>query len=166
MSKPKSNLTAERLREVLHYDPETGLFYRKIDDRRWKAGSQCGSIHKSIGYVYITIDGFSNTGHRFAWLHFHGAWPEGDIDHIDGNRSNNRISNLRDVSHQTNMQNRKTAQKDNSTGFLGVSPRRGGYRATIKVGKKQIYLGHFQTPEEAHHAFLVAKRLHHDGCTI
>jgi len=166
MSDSNSTLTAERLREVLSYDPETGEFTRAITLRKWKSGQRAGSLNKVTGYIYIMVDGYSSTGHRLAWLYMTGNWPIGSIDHKDGVRSNNRFANLRDVQHLVNMQNRQRAQTDNKLGILGVTHRRGRYRATLKHLGKSIYLGDYKTAEEAHAAYLTAKRVRHEGNTL
>jgi len=101
---------------------------------------------------------------------FHGGFPNGILDHINGNKSDNRIENLRESDHQKNSQNQRKATKRNLTGFLGVSVDRSciprPYVARIKAGGKNIRLGQFQTPEQAHEAYVKAKRELHAGCTI
>lgn len=114
----------------------------------------------------MVIAGKEYVQHRLAWLYMHGRWPSGDIDHINGNRSDNRFSNLRDVATQTNSENRRCAQKNNKAGLLGVTKRRNGYEARIRVLGRLIYLGLYDTPERAHEVFLQAKRERHAGCTI
>jgi hypothetical protein len=107
--------------------------------------------------------------HRLAWLYEYGEFPEKIIDHIDGNRTNNSIHNLRDVSQALNSQNQKEARIDNGTGYLGVTfdkrPRTAKYRARIGITgcAKRICLGYFETPELAHLAYLDAKRKLHPG---
>lgn len=101
--------------------------------------------------------------HRLAWLYMTGEWPRQEIDHIDGDRANNKWLNLRDVDHATNMQNRRVAQSNNVGGFLGVSRRAESIHIAY-VGTK--YIGSFRTPEEAHAAYVQRKRAAHDGCTI
>lgn len=165
----KTELTAERLRELLHYDPETGLFTWLVHRQRNRAGTIAGSAH-SMGYVEIGVSGSSYLAHRLAWLYVHGAWPVGDIDHINGNRSDNRISNLRDVTKVVNMQNRRAATTNNISGLMGVSKSsaklpRWFSRIQDNSGKMR-YLGTFETPDLAHAAYVNAKREMHEGCTI
>ena len=105
------------------------------------------------GYRKIKFEGKQYLSHRVAWLLYHGRWPIGDIDHIDGNPSNNQILNLRDVSHSKNLQNRKSATSKNKTGFLGVVKRKNKFAAHIHRNGKQIYLGLFLTAELAHQAY-------------
>lgn len=161
-------LTAERLRELLFYDPTTGVFTRRVDRGRWKKGHlKAGTISgtPSQGYWNVQVDGILYRAHRLAWLYMTNTWPQGQIDHIDCNRSNNRFANLRDASAKINRQNRKTAQRNSKTGVLGVSPHQGKYVATIN-NKQHIYLGIFDTLEEAQAVYLEAKRKLHEGCTI
>lgn len=160
MTKKLTNITADKLRELLAYDPETGRFTWRIAPRGHKAGSVAGCLD-SYGYVVIRIDGANRKAHRLAWLHIHGENPDGQIDHINGKRDDNRMANLRIVTMQENQHNRLTAHRSSQTGMLGVSPKRGRWRAQIKVDGKKLHLGMFDTPEEAHAAYLEAKRKHH-----
>ena len=164
----KADLTAERLRELLHYDPETGVFTWRVNrGRTAKAGSQAGSPHD--GYVQITVDGREYKAHRLAWLYVHGVWPVGQIDHRFGIRNDNRIGELRDVTPSVNSQNQRIAKRSNkSSGLLGaywhnVSNK---WMAHIGVAGKKIHLGMFDTAEAAHAAYIEAKRRLHAGCTI
>ena len=167
MSKSNSTLTAERLREVLDYDPETGVFVWRVRTSNCiKVGSVAGG-QRQDGYFAIGLDGKTYLSHRVAWLWVNGFWPQYAIDHIDGDLTNNRISNLRDVDQTINMQNVKRACVNNKTsGLLGTHPSGKKWRAQIAVSGKMHYLGTFDTPEEAHAAYLGAKRLFHSGCTI
>ncbi len=166
----RKDLTAEMLRERLSYNTETGEFRWKTTKPRSSArpGDIAGSV--SNGYRIIEIDGKRHLGHRLAWLYVYGRWPERMIDHVDGNRSNNAIGNLRDVSRAVNGQNQKRAQSHSSTGVLGVTriKRAGGkpYMAQIVVGGKLKYLGVYSTAEEAGAVYLDAKRRLHEGCTL
>jgi hypothetical protein len=83
------------------------------------------------------------------------------LDHINGVRDDNRIANLRCVSASDNLNNQRTPHTNNKSGYLGVSPFRGKWRAVIQIEGKQVHLGVFDTPEEAHHAYIEAKRTHH-----
>lgn len=157
-------ITAERLRELLSYDPETGLFHWRISYRRTKTGDRAGAF--SHGYVAIMTDGYLNRAHRLVWLYVHGRWPLNQIDHVNGNRADNRLENLREADSKINGQNKQVAQANNTTGFLGVSFKRKKFRARIKVNGRQLALGSFNTPEAAHEAYLIAKRQHHEGCTL
>jgi hypothetical protein len=114
-------LTADRLREVLHYDPKTGQWTRKIDVRkgRFPAGSKAGT-RDPRGYWFIWIDGICYSAHRLAFFYMTGEWPKGDIDHIDTDKSNCRWSNLREANKSLNNAN-APLRKDNTSGFKGVT---------------------------------------------
>ena len=158
-----ADLTAIRLREVLNYDPESGRFRR-----RGKHGLRpCpGSVHLS-GYVLIRVDCILYRAHRLAWLYMTDAWPDGEVDHVDGARTNNRWANLRIVTHAVNQQNLRGAKANSKVGLLGVDQRGSRFRARIKTeGGRPLYLGSFATAEEAHEAYLLAKRELHEGCTL
>jgi hypothetical protein len=161
-----ANLTAAQLREILDYDPETGLFTWAISRRGCRRGDQTGAPHRN-GYVMIGINRRARLAHRLAWLHTYGEWPKGQIDHINGVRADNRLANLRDVPGRINRQNQRAARSDNrETGLLGVYKNHGQWGARIQLNGRQHYLGNFQTPEEAHAAYIKAKRLMHPGCTL
>ena len=160
-------ITQEELKAIIQYDPNTGDFTWLVSPaRNVKAGALAGTYDD--GYKRIGISGKYYRTHRLAWLYVHGKWPENQIDHINGIRDDNRICNLRDVSHGENQQNRKAAQKNSKTGFLGVMFFNGKYKATVAIpnSKKDKYLGVYGTPEEAHEVYLKAKRELHEGCTI
>jgi hypothetical protein len=156
-------LTAARLRELLHYDPETGIFTHIARRQSVVVGTVAGN-NAPNGYRKHKIEGRSYTGHRLAWLYLHGDWPVGDVDHINGIRHDNRIANLRDVSRKTNRENMRVAH--GAVGLLGVSIKGKKFRADIGVDNKNVMLGIFDTPEEAHAAYVHAKRQFHAGCTI
>lgn len=164
-----ANLTAERLRELLHYDPETGVFTFRIATKprlggRAQPGKVAGSEHKTIGYVYLCIAKKKYLAHRVAWLYVHGEWPL-LIDHINGVRNDNRLANLRDSSPLLNSQNRRVTLA--GTGLIGAyRTREGRFKSSIRVGGRQKWLGVFDTAEDAHFAYLAAKRKLHQGCTI
>lgn len=152
-------ITAERLREVLTYNQETGEFAWKI--KRGGAKNPAGCINEN-GYLLIGIDGRLYRAHRIAWLYVYGAFPGGDIDHINGVKTDNRICNLRDVSRSVNMQNLKGAHKDSSVGLLGVvlsHNKSKPYRAMLMIDGKRRYSGYFKTPTEAHLAYIEMKAI-------
>jgi len=165
---PKKPLpTVERLRELLRYEPETGKFFWLVDrTQNVKAGSEAGSICGK--YVQVGVDNVSIYAHRAAWALHHGAWPANDVDHINGAGRDNRITNLRDVSKDINLQNQRRARRDSGTGLLGASwyEKKGKFLAQIRVKGRTRHLGYFQTAEAAHDAYVKAKRQLHAGCTI
>jgi hypothetical protein len=161
----RRELTPERLKQLLHYDPATGVFTRVVAAGRQAAGSVAGNADGD-GYLKLCVDGTTHKAHRLAWFYVYGKWPSHVIDHIDGNRANNAISNLRDVPRMVNSQNRKRAQSNSATGVLGVIADRGRFVATVGVAGRCVHLGRFDTVEAAHAAYLKAKRALHEGCTL
>jgi hypothetical protein len=159
-----TELTQQRLFEALHYDCDTGLMTSKS---RGRIGMMAGCIN-GLGYRVIRIDKRLYAAHRLAWLYQHGCWPSGVIDHINGVRHDNRLANLRDVPKPQNHQNMKGAQKNSGTKLLGVSfnKRRQHFIAQIAVDGRTRYLGSYETAEEAHSAYLAAKREIHPCNTL
>ena len=156
-----NNLTAERLRAVLDYDRDSGVFtWRLRISRKIRVGSIAGNIMRN-GYVQLMIDGRNYMAHRLAWLYVYGCWPQKVIDHIDGNPTNNRISNLRDVTQRENTENQRHPRSNNAVGLLGVCRNKHRWRATIQSCGRWRHLGTFDTPEEAHSAYLAAKAVLH-----
>lgn len=161
-----TKLTLERAREVLAFDPLSGtLTWRVRVGPRALEGATVTATDKK-GYVYFGLDGKFYFGHRVAWLLHFGCWPEGQLDHINGVKADNRIGNLRDSTQTENMQNGREPRKHNKTGLLGVSENHGKFQAEILVSGKRMYLGSFASPFAAHDAYLKAKREHHSTCSI
>lgn len=148
-----------RLKELFDYDPETGVFTRKIKTaNRTKIGDIAGS-ENAMGYLVFMVDGKLQLAHRMAYLYVHGFLPD-RVDHIDGDIKNNRTNNLRECSHQQNQQNSK-CRTTNRLGVKGVTLLKWGYRAQIRRNGKNIYLGLFKTVEEASAAYTkAAKEVH------
>lgn len=168
MSKHRT-LTAKRLRELCAYDPATGAFTWRRSKGAAPAGSPVGGKHRSKGYGDAVVDGERHATHRMIWLYAHGRWPKGEIDHINGDRSDNRLANLRDVSGAVNRQNQRAATSKNlKSKLIGAhwNKRYRVWRSHIHAGGKPIYLGQFASAEEAHAAYVTAKRKLHKGCTI
>ncbi|MBC9904796.1 HNH endonuclease [Achromobacter xylosoxidans] len=156
----------ELVNSLLEYDQETGVFtWRVYRGGKAKAGLQAGYL-RANGYLQIKVQGQFFEAHRLAWLLSTGSWPRQHIDHLDGDPSNNRIRNLRDVSRQINAQNQRRPRDRSTSGLLGVSRHYGKWQARIGLGGRNHYLGTFTSPEEAHAAYLVAKRKLHEGCAI
>jgi hypothetical protein len=161
-------LKQSRLKEVLHYTPDTGLFTWKQKRGRQAVGSIGGSATGSGGYVRLMVDGQLYLAHRLAFLYMEGKMPELDVDHRNGVRTDNRFDNLRHATRSLNNQNRHGAQRRSSTGFMGVTQdkRDGRFYAAIFYNGRKRGLGGYDTPEEAHEAYLSNKRLLHEGCTL
>ena len=162
------DLTAQRLRELLHYNPETGLFTRRVRRWKWQAEEIAGVVTAS-GYIAVGVDYKRYPGHRLAWLYVYGQWPESMLDHINCNKADNRIANLRAVDPLTNSENQRSARRDNkSSGLLGVSwhAGTGKWRAKIHCSGKSVHIGLFHDPASAHAAYVLKKRELHAGCTL
>ena len=113
------NISAERIRELLHYDPLTGIFIWKVTlSNRAKAGSICN--YKSHGYISIRINGLLYGAHRLSWVYMTGEWPDEEIDHKDTHILNNKWGNLRKATKLQNRQNMSFRKKQNTSGYKGV----------------------------------------------
>ena len=153
-------ITFEEANELLRYDPETGKLYWKVSrGSKAKAGSEAGYID-ATGYRRVTVNRKLYLTHRIAWLLTHGTWPENQIDHIDGDGNNNRLSNLRDVEQTHNQRNAKK-RKDNTSGILGVGWHKCSKKwiARIVVDGKRVHLGIF---DDIFHAIAVRKQAERD----
>ena len=152
--------------DKLRYDPYTGAFTWAVSPgRRVRAGTPAGT--ESDGYRQVCYGGKVYKAHRLAWFLVYGAWPSEQVDHRNGVRDDNRIANLRAVGFEGNAQNIRVAYKNNVTsGMLGVTRRRKKWEAAIMCRGVKHYLGVFATPEDAHAAYVEAKRKLHDTCTI
>lgn len=158
----RDNISIDRLRDVLNYDVESGIFTWKHPRQGRRLDRIVGS-DRGKGYLSICIDGTTYFSHRLAFAYVNGRWPSKWIDHINGDRSDNRISNLREASSAENNQNRLKESRRSTSGFLGVSSdsKRKKFAAAIQVDGKSVFLGRFNSPEIAHEAYLIAKsKLH------
>lgn len=161
-------ITQKRLMELVSYNPETGLFFRKV-----KTSNNCsmdkpmGSVD-TYGYLWASVDGKIYRLHRLAFIYVNGLVLNSDVDHINMDRKDNRIANLRQVDRSTNMQNKLRPSVNNKSGFLGVfcDKRRGKFYAQIRKDGKNTHLGTFETAESAHAAYVTAKREYHAGSTL
>lgn len=163
-------ITTEYLRARLHYNEKSGIFIWKIrevckpTDKTWNkkfAGKETGYLRHN-GYKVINLMGKEYSSSRLAWLYVHGVMPKKEIDHINGDRSDNRIENLREASRSENAINRGV-QSNNTSGAKGVWKRKGmnSWVAEIGVRGKRVKLGSFRTREAAKNAYLLAaKSLH------
>lgn len=161
----QSDFTAEQVSAVLDYAPLTGLFTYKRKSHRRAVGQLAGRVDTK-GYFRIRLFGREFKSHRLAWLLTYGVWPAEEIDHKNGVPGDNRLENLREVTTAENGQNRRKAQKNNRSGFLGVSAVGNVFHAQIKVAGTVRHLGCYETADEAHAAYLAAKRELHRACTI
>jgi len=134
-------ITQERLKELLHYNPETGIFTNRVSRSNVKAGDVAGAVRPN-GYIHIRIDKKYYLSHRLAWMFVHGNFPEWEVDHINRVRHDNRITNLRAAHPQQNQKNTKT-RTDNTSGIKGVywDARSNIWHAEIMTGRKKCYLG-------------------------
>jgi|SRR5215471_19524433 len=149
----KADISRKTLQELLDYDPDTGAFRWKVSVSNVKAGTMAG-VKRNGEYETIGINSTYYQAHRLAWLHFYGEWPDGIIDHINRDKSDNRISNLRIVTRAENMANSKL-NKRNISGINGVTfNKASAYRWKVQVttNGKQHYLGHFFTISAAKEA--------------
>jgi hypothetical protein len=153
-------ITQEQLKQVLHYDPRTGIFTWLESYRSTRIGQEAGNV--SGRYRYITIGGVRHLAHRLVYLYMTGAfpsWPYVQIDHINNNKFDNRWENLRAVAGPENSWNRSISSA-NTSGFKGASykAKSGKYYSTIGVNGEHIHLGSYDTAEEAAKAYEEAAR--------
>lgn len=150
----KRIITQEELKEQLHYNPETGIFTRKItSSSRALAGSVTGYKNR-LGYIEITVKSSAYLGHRLAWLYMTGNFPKEFIDHIDGVRNNNKFSNLREATHSQNLQN-VGMPKNNKSGVKGVTWNKAmkKWRCQCMANRIGYHLGYFDSLESAKNAY-------------
>lgn len=160
-----SGPSPEELREIFNYNPETGELFRKRPDHGVRLGRPCGSVY-SNGYRMVSVNKVDISAHRLIWAWYYGEWPTEYLDHINGNRDDNRIENLRQVDHYGNMQNKTAPMKNNTSGYLGVFARRQGFLAQIQANGVRYRSKQFDTAEEAYKEYLKMKREKHIETTI
>jgi hypothetical protein len=156
-------ITAERLRELLHYDLETGVFTWRVN-RRGHIGDVAGNVYggpPNEGYRRIMIDRRMYQASRLAWLYMTGEWPKDQVDHINGDRADNRFCNIREALPAQNSQNR-SMRTDNESGFKGVAWHKHTrkWASSIQINGKYKHLGYFATPERAFIAYIFAAWKH------
>ena len=155
------------LHENFNYIKDVGVFIRKVNASRGKAKAGDLAGRECLGYRRIKIHGREYQVHRLVWLIENGSLPANPIDHIDGNKLNNRIENLRSVSIEENQQNQRRPHRSSTTGLLGAHHRaKGGFSSVISVKGKPVHLGLFKTAEEAHAEYLAAKKIYHPTAPI
>ena len=154
----RENISLPLVKNKLNYDSDTGFFTWKEDNKRGVyKGSRAGCINKATGYRQVRLKRETIREHRLAWFYFYGEWPKGHLDHVNGIRTDNSISNLRTVSAGENNQNK------NSKGCT-YSKNDNKWKAYIGLGGKRQHLGYFNTEEEASLVYKEAKaRLHIKG---
>lgn len=147
--------TQDYLKTIFDYELETGQLiwrYRENVPKQWNtryAGKVAGCLNE-FGYMSVTVNGSYQLVHRLIWLYVHGKWPGEELDHVNGDKADNRIVNLREATRSQNMANLEAPG-------LGTWRRGNRYRAQITVNGSKIYLGWFSTEEEANQAYLEAK---------
>ena len=156
-------ITSELAKQLIDYDSDSGsivwrhrpddMFKSASNSTTWNkrfAGNEAGSINKTLGYRLVSICGKKVWAHRLAWLVYFGSWPNGQIDHINHDKNDNRISNLRIVSHVENGRN-ANKKKNNKTGVTGVSwyKRKNKFAAEIMSDSGRVFLGYFADLNEA-----------------
>lgn len=153
-------LTIEAVRAALIYEPETGIFRRRETKRRWKAGEIAGGLNHN-GYLMVSIGPCRYFAHKIAIFLATGVMPA-SVDHINGDKLDNRLSNLRPCNHAQNGANMKVKVTNNS-GVKGVSFDKVNcrWKASLTVNRKQITVGRFDSLEEAKAAIAVARKQHH-----
>lgn len=156
----KEDLPLWYVKDCLNYEPETGVFTWRMTTTRTKVGAIAGALSGANGYVRISLAGVSYRAHRLAWFYVHGEWPAMHVDHINRDKTDNRLANLRLVTQQQNMQNTRK-RKNSACDFKGVTPftrDKSRFVAQIRYDGKQRKLGIFATQEEAHKAYCDAAR--------
>lgn len=157
--KPRPLPSLEKLQEAFRYDPESGAIYALTSATSRVTGERCDRVRNSYRQVYLAPKLLR--AHRVAWKLHCGVDPIGYIDHINGDKTDNRICNLRESSHAENCSNRPL-RKDNSTGHIGVTRRsEHKWRAYVTKNGKRIWLGDFNSPELAAKAAEGARKAHH-----
>ncbi|PZR88390.1 MAG: Fis family transcriptional regulator [Stutzerimonas stutzeri] len=148
----------KRLREVAVYDRGFGEFFSTVQRGKVLPGEVLGCFRRD-GYLVIGLDGHTYLAHHLVWLWHHERWPIGDLDHVFGDPMDNRIQCLREATRGQNLANAKRP-KSNTSGFKGVAwhRRAGRWRAEISIDRRRRYLGLFDTPEQAHAAYMAAAR--------
>jgi hypothetical protein len=162
----KPIVTQERLKEVLSYDPATGIFRWKKSLSNKRAVGEIAGVVSKRGCIVIGVDTKQYKAHRLAFLYVRGEWPANKVDHRDGDPTNNAWENLRDVTQRVNTQNFQKARVNSKTGFLGVSPANNGFKAQVTINGKTKNLGIYKTPQEAYEVYLGVRRKIYEGNTL
>jgi hypothetical protein len=158
----RDNLTQERLKEILNYDPLTGKFTRiKTNSYKLKPGCEAGSKPKKSGHIFIQVDKDLHLAHRLAWLYYYGEYPKRDIDHINGNASDNRIKNLRNCETHQNLFNRDK-QKNNKSGYKNVSwcTAMNKWVVRLMIDKKYKTIGYYDNVDKANEIAISTRKMY------
>ena len=157
-SEKEDSLSLDRLRSVLTFEPNTGIFRWRIpiSKKSNEIGAKAGCINAN-GYVFIRVGCRQYLAHRLAWLYSHGEWPNAIVDHINGDRSDNRIDNLRLANKSLNGAN-AALSKRNRVGIKGVYQRNNRWAAQIRGNGRNLWLGTYDTPQAAQAAYLTAAK--------
>lgn len=159
-------VSRDDLLRLVRYEAETGLFFARVRlSSSVGPGDVLGTTDRR-GYVSLRLRGRAYKAHRLAWFYVNGVWPDDGIDHADGRKSNNAISNLRPATAAQNAQNSRVSNSDSTTGLLGVRAHKGKFQAKICTDGRDEHLGTFGTPGEAHQAYVAAKRVRHEYGTL
>ena len=162
----ENKITPERLREKLSYDPNTGLIFRRLSDGTLKGPIKPGKTSKHP-YIEVAVDYQQLRGARVAWAYHYGEWPNGIVDHKNGDKSDNRIDNLRIASFQVNAQNRVGSNRLRVIDLpLGVYPRGQRFESRICIAGVKTFFGPFDTAQEASDAYMEFRRKNCPGNTI
>lgn len=153
-------LTAERLRELLHYDPETGTFTRRVTTSSRAIAGDVAGTGNDRGYTRLKVNNRSYRAHRLAWLYMTGEWPELQIDHVNGDRADNRWANLREAAPHQNRANSKPTIR-NKCGIKGVRWHYGKWSVEITAKGIRHYIGRFNKLSEAAEAYAAAADRYH-----
>jgi hypothetical protein len=166
MPKVAAGPSTEDVRRLFDYDPETGLFSRRCRSSHAFPGDPVGCLRPD-GYLKASVRGKTFLLHRLAIQHATGEWPTKHVDHINGVKTDNRLSNLRVVDQQLNNENYRRPRPSKRGGLpLGVTKSNSRWAAYITVSGKNLYLGTYDTPEQAHEVYVRKKRQVHAGCTL
>lgn len=154
----RKSLTVERLRDLVHYDLDTGIFTWRFGRAGASQGAVIGRINRlRRGYRYVCVDRGVYSAHRLAWFYVHGRWPKADVDHINGICDDNRIANLREATRSQNLFNARK-HVDGAAPYKGIcwDRSRDKWIAVIRVDGRQKNLGRFYSAEEARDAYVAA----------
>ncbi len=159
----EEELPFARAAALFRYDDRTGKLFWRVNRRRIKAGDEAGSIASSHGYRVVNLKQRTYLQHRIVWLLYYGEWPSGLIDHINLDKLDNRVTNLRVVNYSQSNANRKTSKRKGIGSLKGASFLRSKkiWRSSIKINGKTKNLGNYRTELEAHLVFCAAVKLRH-----